>query len=121
MSWQIVVVPEVRDWLHELRRTDRQALGLIAAALDRVADEGPGLGRPLVDTLRGSALSNLKELRPGSRGRSEVQMIFVFDPWRQAVFLVTGDKSEDWDGWYDKAIKTAEERFARHMERRNDE
>ncbi|GIH79577.1 hypothetical protein Plo01_60060 [Planobispora longispora] len=48
-------------------------------------------------------------------------MIFVFDPWRQAVFLVTGDKSEDWDGWYDKAIKTAEERFARHMERRNDE
>ncbi|MBG0830977.1 type II toxin-antitoxin system RelE/ParE family toxin [Planomonospora sp. ID67723] len=119
MSWQIVIVSEVRDWLHELRRTDRQTLGPIAAALDRVADEGPSLGRPLVDTLRGSAISNLKELRPGSRGRSEVRLIFFFDPWRQAVFLVAGDKSEDWDGWYGTAIKIAEERFARHMERKD--
>ncbi|MEU9835171.1 type II toxin-antitoxin system RelE/ParE family toxin [Streptosporangium sp. NPDC048047] len=116
MNWQIVIVPEVRRWLHELRRTDRQTLLLVAAALDRIAEEGPGLGRPLVDTIRDSALRNLKELRPGSSGRSEVRLLFVFDPWRQAVFLVAGDKSGDWNGWYDTAIKTAETRFARHFE-----
>ncbi|MER5626047.1 type II toxin-antitoxin system RelE/ParE family toxin [Streptosporangium sp. NPDC002544] len=115
MNWQIVIVPEVRDWLHELRKADRQTLLLIAAALDRVAEEGPGLGRPLVDTLRGSTIRNLKELRPGSSGRSEVRLLFVFDPWRQAVFLVAGDKSGDWSGWYDVAIKTAEARFARYL------
>ncbi|MFF4411107.1 type II toxin-antitoxin system RelE/ParE family toxin [Streptosporangium sp. NPDC001559] len=116
MHWQIVIVSEVRDWLHELRKTDRRTLLLIAAALDRVAEEGPGLGRPLVDTLQGSALRNLKELRPGSRGRSEVRILFVFDPWRQAVFLVAGDKAGDWNSWYDTAIKAAEDRFARYLE-----
>ncbi|MEU4832833.1 type II toxin-antitoxin system RelE/ParE family toxin [Streptosporangium sp. NPDC023615] len=118
MNWQIVIVPEVRDWLHDLRRVDRQTLLLVAAALDRVAEEGPGLGRPLVDTLHGSTIRNLKELRPGSSGRSEVRMLFVFDPWRQAVFLVAGDKSGDWSGWYDVAIKAAEVRFTRYLTER---
>ncbi|WP_440102079.1 type II toxin-antitoxin system RelE/ParE family toxin [Streptosporangium sp. H16] len=118
MNWQIVIVPEVRDWLHELRKADRQTLLLIAAALDRVAEEGPGLGRPLVDTLQGSTIRNLKELRPGSGGRSEVRLLFVFDPWRQAVFLVAGDKSGDWSGWYGVAIKAAEVRFARYLKER---
>lgn len=110
-----MIVSEVRDWLHELRKTDRDSLLQIAAALDRIAEEGPNLGRPLVDTLRGSTLRNLKELRPGSSGRTEVRLLFVFDPWRQAVFLVAGDKSGDWSGWYDSAIKEAEERYARYL------
>ncbi|MFC4588203.1 type II toxin-antitoxin system RelE/ParE family toxin [Sphaerisporangium corydalis] len=118
MHWQIKIVPEVREWLHGLRRSDRQTLSLVTAALDRLAEDGPGMGRPLVDTLRGSTIRNLKELRPGSSGRSEVRLLFVFDPWRQAVFLVVGDKSADWDNWYDVAIKEAEARFARHIEER---
>lgn len=73
------------------------------------------MGRPLVDTLQGATIRNLKELRPGSSGRSEVRLLFVFDPWRQAVFLVAGDKSGDWSGWYDVAIKAAEVRFARYL------
>ncbi len=39
----------------------------------------------MVDTLVGSSLPNLKELRPGSRGRSELRLLFVFDPRREAV------------------------------------
>ncbi|WP_242670577.1 type II toxin-antitoxin system RelE/ParE family toxin [Bifidobacterium longum] len=34
----------------------------------------------------------MKELRPGSTGRSEVRILFVFDPERKAVLLVGGDK-----------------------------
>jgi hypothetical protein len=73
-------------------------------------------GRPLVDTLTRSSVSNLKELRPGSSGNSEVRMLFVFGPWRQAVFLVAGDKSGSWSRWYDGAIDLAELRYARHLE-----
>ncbi|MFE9847184.1 type II toxin-antitoxin system RelE/ParE family toxin [Streptomyces sp. NPDC005576] len=43
-------------------------------------EEGPVLGRPLVDTIKGSVLPNLKELRPGSAGTTEVRLVFVFDP-----------------------------------------
>ncbi|MEU8039734.1 hypothetical protein [Streptosporangium sp. NPDC049078] len=34
------------------------------------------------------------------------------------MFLVAGDKSGDWSGWYDMAIKAAELRFARYLEKR---
>ena len=115
MAWKIVVVEPVRSWLHGLRRTDRGTLRQIAAAIDALEEEGPSLGRPLVDTVRGSSRANLKELRPGSTGASEVRMLFVFDPFRQAVILVGGDKSRDWQGWYRTAIPQAEKAFAEHL------
>jgi hypothetical protein len=61
---------------------------------------GPGLGRPLVDTIHGSAIVNLKELRVGS-----ARVLFVFDPWRACVLLVAGDKSGRWKQWYLEAIR----------------
>jgi DNA-binding XRE family transcriptional regulator len=60
----------------------------VVQALDLLAEEGPGLGRPLVDTIHGSSLANLKELRPGT-----VRILFAFDPWRSSILLVAGDKA----------------------------
>jgi hypothetical protein len=111
-----VITPEVREWLHLLRKEDRRTLLLIAAALDELSESGPGLGRPLVDTVTGASISNMKELRPGSAGRSEIRMLFVFDPWRQAVVLVAGDKRDSWRSWYRHAIPLAERRYGRHLE-----
>ena len=74
--------------------------GLIVDAVDRLADAGPNLGRPLVDRIKGAGVHNMKELRPGSKGRSEIRILFLFDPWRSAILLVGGDKSGDWQGWY---------------------
>jgi hypothetical protein len=60
-------------------------------------------------------VKNLKELRPGSSGRSEVRILFAFDPVRQAVLLVGGDKAREWSRWYQRAIPLAERRFAEHV------
>jgi hypothetical protein len=73
--------------------------------------QGPTLGRPLVDRLKGSLYHNMKELRPGSAGSSEVQLIFAFDLIREAVLPVAGDKSGQWETWYRKAIPSADARF----------
>ncbi len=62
-----------------------------------------------------TAVKNLKELRPGSSGRSEVRILFAFDPLRQAVLLVAGDKAREWTRWYQRAIPLAERRFAEHV------
>lgn len=72
------------------------------------------LGRPLVDTLEHSELRNLQELRPGSRGRPEIRMLFVFDPDRAAIFLVAGDKAGQWSRWYAEAIPLAEASYAEY-------
>ena len=111
----MIIVEPCLSWLHELRRSDRMTLIQISQAITVLAEEGPGLGRPLVDTITGSKLPNLKELRPGSAGGSEVRLLFVFDPQRRAVFLVGGDKSGQWSDWYETAIPQAEDAYAEHL------
>jgi len=55
----------------------------------------------------------LKELRPGSTGTSEVRILFIFDPERQAVLLVAGDKRGRWSEWHAESIPVAESRYER--------
>ncbi|NJP32741.1 type II toxin-antitoxin system RelE/ParE family toxin [Micromonospora thermarum] len=102
-------------WFLDLCRADPLSADLVSEAIDLLAEHGPALGRPLVDRLKGSAFHNMKELRPGSQGSTEVRLIFAFDPLREAVFLVAGDKSGQWQRWYEVAIALADMRFEEHL------
>ncbi|MFC0546979.1 type II toxin-antitoxin system RelE/ParE family toxin [Kutzneria chonburiensis] len=113
--WDVELVDEVDAWLLALARSDPNTANQVEAAIDMLAEGGPGLGRPLVDRIKGSTVHNLKELRPGSRGASEIRILFVFDPGRRAILLVAGDKAGDWSGWYRKAVPLAERRYAVHL------
>jgi len=118
VPYKLVMTRQVRDWLHVLRSGDPVTRRLVAEAIDRLLDEGPQLGRPLVDRISGSRLHNLKELRPGSSGTSEVRILFIFDPARNAVLLVAGDKSGRWDQWYRDAIPAAEAAYEAYLKGR---
>ncbi len=87
---------------------------LLAHAL-LLSQFGPGLGRPTVDTLKGSKHTNMKELRFGWQG--EVwRVAFAFDPDRQAILLVGGDKGgADQKRFYKRLIGLADARFDRHL------
>ena len=87
---------------------------LLAHAL-LLRDFGPRLGRPTVDTLKGSKHTNLKEMRFAWAG--EVwRVAFAFDPKRQAILLVGGDKGgADQRRFYKRLISTADERFNGHL------
>jgi hypothetical protein len=63
----------------------------------------------------------MKELRPGSAGRSEIRVLFVFDPWRSAILLVGGDKSGNWSSWYQRAIQRAERLYVEYLSERTAE
>lgn len=113
---------EIRlDWIVEwLDQQDDKTLAGVYAALELLERQGPALGRPLVDTLRYSKMSNLKELRPASAGVSEIRILFAFDPWRRAVMLLAGDKRAGlkkfrWSKWYRRAIPEAEKRYAAYL------
>lgn len=90
---------EVAEWFVDLTKNDPVSADLVEDAIDRLGAVGPGLGRPLVDRINGSRHHNMKELRPGSTRRSEIRILFAFDPVRRAVLLVAGDKSGNWQGW----------------------
>ena len=115
MQHKLVMTRQVRDWLHALRTGDPVTRRLVSQAIDQLLDEGPALGRPLIDRITGSRLHNLKELRPGSSGHSEVRILFIFDPVRNTVLLVAGDKSGRWDEWYSQAIPMAEALYDQYL------
>lgn len=106
--WRIKVTSDVREWLQVLRQSDPATYRSVNIAIDLLAEIGPGLGRPLVDTLQESTIKNLKELRPRSGRDIAIRVIFVFDPWSQAVLLVAGNKAGGWSRWYRTAIPAAE-------------
>ena len=101
----------IEAWIDTL---DKETVADILFALERLQQVGPALGRPLVDTLTGSRVSNMKELRPPSPKGSEIRILFAFDPKPMASMLVGGDrasgrgKKDKWSGWYRKAIPEAE-------------
>jgi DNA-binding XRE family transcriptional regulator len=114
-AWTVIVVEPCLPWLDEVRRADRGTLIQIGQAITALAEEGPGLGRPLVVTVPGSSLPNLRELRPGSRGSAEVRLLFIVDPYRHAVFLVAGDKPGKRPERSQPAIRQAEEAYRDYL------
>jgi hypothetical protein len=110
------LVDEVDDWFMDLARGDPKSAELVAAAIDQLEADGPNLGRPLADRIEDSKIHNLKELRPRSAGSTEVRILSVFDPARQAVLLVAGDKAGQWNRWYDENIPVAEQRYQRWLD-----
>lgn len=82
---------------------------------------GPTLGRPRVDTLKGSRHANMKELR-FQADNGVWRVAFAFDFRRKAILLVVGDKSGvNERRFYRQVIKKADERFDAHLDRLKDE
>jgi hypothetical protein len=78
---------------------------------------GPQLGRPRVDTLNVSRHANMKELRFDAAD-GVWRVAFAFDPRRQAILLVAGDKSGVSEKrFYRNLIAKADERFDGHLDR----
>ncbi|MBM4574851.1 hypothetical protein GS896_27725 [Rhodococcus hoagii] len=98
----------IADWLDTLSDDD---YATVTAAIDRLEEHGPALGRPACDHVKGSAIKNLKELRPPS---SSIRILFAFSPNRTAVLLVGGDKQGPWKRWYRQAIVDAEMIFTKY-------
>jgi hypothetical protein len=113
-EWSVEFHPACEEWANGLDHADAEAL---LAAIRVLRGEGPALGRPLVDTIKGSRHKNMKELRPGSTGRTEVRVLFAFDLERQAILLVGGDKNDNWNRWYRVNVPIADERFDEHQDR----
>jgi hypothetical protein len=111
LPWAVKVTDEYAVWFRNLIKEDLESASLVAQAVAALREAGPTLGRPLVDRLKGGGLHHLKELRPGSSGRSELRIIFAFDPTRSALLLLGGDKAGNWERWYRDNIPIAEQLY----------
>ena len=112
MKWEVVFHEEFDE---EFKALDDGLQNELLAHAILVRDFGPNLGRPTVDTLKGSTHANMKELRFDWEG--EVwRVAFAFDPMRRAVLLVGGDKAGvDKKRFYKRLVAVADERFTMYL------
>jgi hypothetical protein len=121
VEWEILMTSQVESFLDELYESDRDTHRLVNQAILVLERNGPAEGRPLVDSITASKLPNMKEMRPPSAGRSEIRILFCFDPWRSAILLIAGDKSGQWTRWYRDAVPQAEDLYAEYLKERERE
>lgn len=80
-----------------------------------LSEVGPTLGRPYVDTLKGSKHRNMKEMRFNA-DNGVWRVAFAFDPTQAAVLLVADNKSGVSEKrFYNVLIRRADERFDQHL------
>jgi hypothetical protein len=103
------------DFLEEFRQFQAPVKRELAARLELLQVQGPLLGRPYVDTLKGARHANMKELRFEADG-GVWRVAFAFDPERAAILLVGGNKAGvSKDRFYADLIDIADRRFAQHL------
>ena len=113
MSWNAYFHPKFKAEFDELSAEVQDELIAMLTPLRR---HGPHLGRPEVDTPKDSKYTNMKELR-FKADRGVWRVAFAFDPERDAILLVAGDKSGSSEKtFYRRLIDKADKRFKEHLE-----
>jgi hypothetical protein len=112
MTWTVLLHDDFAD---EMAVLDEKLQDELFAHAKLLAEFGPNLGRPTVDTLKGTSHANMKEMRFNWTG--EVwRVAFAFDPQCPAVLLVGGDKGGvDQKRFYKRLIAVADNRYSEHL------
>jgi hypothetical protein len=114
MVWTVEFCPEFDQ---EFDALDQGVQNELLAYVMRLEERGPDLRRPHADTLHGSKIANLKELR-FVVGRHEWRVAYAFDPKQAGILLCAGDKAGvDEQRFYKRLIKRAETRYEAHLKR----
>lgn len=112
MDWEVLFDENFAREFEGLHPDVQDELLARAKLLERI---GPQLGRPHVDTLKGSKYTNMKELRFDADD-GVWRVAFAFDRERCAILLVAGDKAgQSQANFYRQLIKKADERFEQHL------
>jgi hypothetical protein len=113
MLWQVFFFDA---FAQEFRRFDPEVQDELLACASLLQRLGPELGRPRVDTLKGSIHRNMKELRFDAKN-GVWRVAFAFDPERCAILLCAGSKQgRSQERFYKSLINKADERFQTHLD-----
>ena len=110
MAWSIEATDEFQQWFAGLSAAERVS---VARKVDLLEEIGPLLGRPDVDTIKGSRFPNMKELRKPYR------VFFAFDPRQTGILLIGGRKGPK--HWYKTHVAMADAIYANYLQELREE
>jgi hypothetical protein len=111
VAHEIEFTEEFRLWWDDLSPEEQVSINRSVIVL---RDRGANLGRPHVDTVKGSKYPNMKELRVQHASRP-FRIFFAFNPLRTGILLIGGDKTGN-KRFYDEMIPLADNLYGRHLE-----
>ena len=109
MSWGVEYTDEFGGWWDGLDEEEQER---VTAAVESLEEYGPALGRPLVGAISRSWHANMEELIPPA---GNIRILFAFDPRRSAILLIGGDKTGEWNRWYERVIPVADRLYDEHL------
>jgi hypothetical protein len=110
--WEVVFH---NDFFVEFEAWSEVVQDAVLSSVGKLRIFGPSLGRPDVDTLKGSKYPNMKEFRVNAGG-GVWRIAFAFDPKRRAILLAGGNKvGVSKDRFYSMLIRVADSRYRRHL------
>lgn len=109
---EVFVTNEFIDWYDN---ADDAVVDDIIKAVTRLEVLGVTLGYPESSSIKGSKYP-LRELRIQSHGRP-IRVFYIFDPVRNAVLLIGGDKTGD-KRFYKRMIPLAERLWEEYLDER---
>lgn len=106
---EIICTDEFADWYGALSLEEQSS---VARIVDLLAERGVALGYPYSTAIEGSSIA-LRELRIQHQGRP-FRVFYAFDPKRQAVLLIGGDKTGQ-DTFYEQIVPLAEQIWKQYL------
>jgi hypothetical protein len=110
MAWEIEYTDEFGEWWDQLSEEEQIS---VAASVTLLEERGPNLGFPHSSAISSSRHTHMRELRTQHQGRP-FRTLYAFDPRRNAILLVGGDKTGD-DRWYDVHVPLADRLYDEHL------
>ena len=111
MSWEVEYTYEFEDWWHGLTEREQDSL---SAGVELFMQHGPHLPFPHSSDVRGSRHGAMRELRTQSGGHP-LRTFYVFDPRREAILLIGGDKTGN-DRFYKEYVPIADDLYDVHLD-----
>ena len=111
---EVIATDEFAGWYKELSEQHQAA---VIRVVDLLEAMGTRLGFPYCSDLKGSKHA-LRELRVKARG-SQIRIAYAFDPKRQAVLLIAGDKTVE-DRFYEWFIPAAENLWLQYLKEQSE-
>jgi hypothetical protein len=110
MATEVSVTDEFVAWYKGLSEVEQDRVAFTVGLLE---ERGVTLPHPYSSSIKGASFA-LRELRTQAEG-DPLRTLYAFDPSRQAVLLIGGDKTGD-ERFYDKMIPIAERIWNEYLE-----
>ena len=110
MATEVIATDEFAAWYDGLSEAEQDR---VAFTVDLLEARGVTLPHPYSSSIKGASFA-LRELRTQTEG-DPLRTFYAFDPSRQAVLLIGGDKTGD-DRFYQRMIPIAERIWNEYLE-----